>query len=381
MKNRPLKGMILLMPFLFLAYMPVASSQSCTNPVVNGGFEAWNVPAGDLGFFFSSNGWTSQLQGVIEIWGSGFGGVPADEGIDFMELNSDGPDIVTQDMSTLPGESYNWSIAHRGRGGIDVANLEFGPPGGPYTVAQVMSDGTSDWGEYSGSYVVPAGQTTTQVRLVSVSSGSGCPSCANFIDDFEFTIASENDSDCDGVADACDVCPGGDDSIDNNGDGLADCHYLPAYDDLPAGWKCGPNKVKVAHHTGNGSCHTICIDYGSAQDHINHGDYLGPCGGSGCDDEAFMIPQIPTSPIAVNDFVAYPNPARDEINIELKSPEPGTRITIIDQLGRIIWSEQLDKNSNHLRIDISGNQFPNGIYYIQAGTDKNLQMLRISISK
>jgi hypothetical protein len=54
------------------------------------------------------------------------------------------------------------------------------------------------------------------------------------------------DSDCDGVGDVCDVCEGGDDSVDNNGDGIPDCSQLLDYDAYSDDWKCGNNKIYVS---------------------------------------------------------------------------------------------------------------------------------------
>ena len=126
------------------------------------------------------------------------------------------------------------------------------------------------------------------------------------------------DSDCDGVSDACDVCPGGDDTIDNNNDGLPDCHNLPAFADIIADWKCGNNKVRVAHGNGNGGCNTNCVSYNSAQQHLDHGDYLGPCGDAGCggrpgkseSDRLYSSYFMPALEV-------FPNPADEQVYISL----------------------------------------------------------------
>ncbi|MEK7256836.1 MAG: beta-propeller fold lactonase family protein [Bacteroidota bacterium] len=87
------------------------------------------------------------------------------------------------------------------------------------------------------------------------------------------------DDDCDGVGNVCDLCPGGDDSVDNNGDDLPDCKFYPGFDDLINDWKCGNNNNKVV------VCHngvTKCYGQGAVAEHLAHGDFLGPCDGATC---------------------------------------------------------------------------------------------------
>lgn len=96
---------------------------------------------------------------------------------------------------------------------------------------------------------------------------------------------ADPDSDCDGVADAYDLCPGISDLIDNNGDNLPDCKYPPGYANVIAGWKCGTPaqmKVKVCTKTPSGGHITVCTYYAAVQTHINNGGFLGVCGSSSC---------------------------------------------------------------------------------------------------
>lgn len=221
-------GLIIILGFLSI--IQGLSQGSCIQPkLTNGGFE-YGVPVNGLSFFGSpSGGWTSEIRNVLEIWGSGFNGVPAYSGSNFMELNSTGADIVSQVFATTVGQVYEWKVAHRGRGGVDNAKIEFGPPAGPF-VSTTMTTGTGSWQVYSGTYT--ATTATTKVRLVSVTTGS----VANFIDGLVFELLDSDDDsvpDCDdncasisnpnqedvdgdGLGDVCDNCP----NIPNNGANL-----------------------------------------------------------------------------------------------------------------------------------------------------------------
>lgn len=192
--------------------------------LINPSFEQPGVPAGSLQFFNQNSfpGWrTTDPSGRIEIWGSGFGGVPAYQGTNFAELNADNPGSLFQDVATCPGQVYSWGAAHRGRGGIETAALEFGPPGGPYVPIQTMTDGTSAWGTYSGTYVIPAGQTTTRVRPTAVVATS--LSVGNFVDAFQMTpIFCTTDDDGDGFTELQGDCNDNDNTIYPNAPELCD---------------------------------------------------------------------------------------------------------------------------------------------------------------
>ena len=180
--------------------LPVAQAGAATCPAspafVNGCLEVpatgvgnSDLPAANAGSPTPGIGWSTDDPGaVLEIWQAGFDGVPADSGSQFVEINANAQDTLTQDVATVPGSTIRWHLAHRGRDGTDVMEVRLGPPGGPL-VAQVpdgqvgtsISDGNTAWGHYTAVYTVPAGQTTTRFAMASISETTA-PSFGNFLD-------------------------------------------------------------------------------------------------------------------------------------------------------------------------------------------------------
>ncbi len=133
-------------------------------------------------------GWsTTASDNLIELWESTFLGVTSFAGGQHAEMNATQPSTLSQDFATLGGDELDWSVAHRGRTApTDSADLRFGPPGSP-TLVQVMVSPTTGWIVYSGTYVVPAGQTTTQMSFVSNDPGS----LGNFLDGIELALVCD----------------------------------------------------------------------------------------------------------------------------------------------------------------------------------------------
>lgn len=71
---------------------------------------------------------------------------------------------------------------------------------------------------------------------------------------------TDPDSDCDGIPDSLDKCPGGDDTVDNDNDGNPDCLVPPSYSQVDPSWKCGVNKVVVCSKSAGGF-KKICTYY------------------------------------------------------------------------------------------------------------------------
>ncbi len=169
----------------------VQDPTACQNTValVNGGFEVPVIPNATFRLFPAAQvpGWsTTDSLGQIELWSSGFQGVPAAQGRQFAELNANSASMLFQDVATTPGQTLRWTLRHRARVGSDVMRVVIGSPGG--TLVQSgpnLRDGTA-WGAHSGTYTVPAGQTVTRFGFQAVSAGSGSNSVGNFLDDITF---------------------------------------------------------------------------------------------------------------------------------------------------------------------------------------------------
>ena len=132
-------------------------------------------------------GWVSTPENIIEIWNqNNFMGLAPPVGNQFVELNATYAGTLSQSISTTPGQVLQWSLLHRGRAGVDTMDVLIGPAGGTQVSQGNISDGTAAWVRYSGAYVVPAGQTMTQISFRAVSTATGDQSVGNFLDDVSF---------------------------------------------------------------------------------------------------------------------------------------------------------------------------------------------------
>jgi LruC domain-containing protein len=128
------------------------------------------------------NGWsTTATDSKIELWKSGFNGVPAQKGSYFAELNANQSSALYQRICASPGAEISWSVWHRGRSGVDKALVRIGENLATATTEANMTTGNTAWVQYSGTYKVPAGQTDTYFIFEAVGSGS----YGNFIDNIE----------------------------------------------------------------------------------------------------------------------------------------------------------------------------------------------------
>lgn len=150
------------------------------------------VGLGNFGFFHEDNVscWsTTATDRQIEIWGSGFGGVPAYSGNQFAELNANMVSTLYQEFDASPGSSVTISFAHRGRAGIDALQVEVGPVGGPYVNLGEFSAGTASWIYNTVNYAFPQNiQSKYTIRFKSVRAAGGA-TVGNFLDAISITLS------------------------------------------------------------------------------------------------------------------------------------------------------------------------------------------------
>jgi uncharacterized repeat protein (TIGR01451 family) len=163
---------------------PVLPANNATTPAgwQNLGLGGWYIPSDDI------PGWTTTASdGFFELWKSGRRGIPSVAGNQFAELNAQVPGTVFQsiDTSSLQGQTLVFSFSHRGRNGVDTMKIEIGPTGGTPNFTQNYSTGNTDWVQYTGTYTVPVGQTSTRFGYGAVSAVGGA-TLGNFIDDISF---------------------------------------------------------------------------------------------------------------------------------------------------------------------------------------------------
>lgn len=210
----------------------------CLQPIVNEGFESPIIPNTTYRLLNENTvpGWlTTATDNRIEYWSTGFLGVPSFEGNQFVELNATQNSALYQNLCLTPGTTIAWSVAHRGRRGVDVARVRIGADLATATTQVTMTDGRSAWGSYSGSYVVPVGQANTIFIFEAVSTSGNNLSVGNFIDGVQINVTSTpscKDSDNDGVSDNLDldadndgiydIVESGNGSLDVNNDGIID---------------------------------------------------------------------------------------------------------------------------------------------------------------
>lgn len=143
------------------------------------------VNAGQFGFFHQDlvSCWnTTASDQQIEIWGSGFGGVPAFSGNQFAELNANMVSTLFQNFSASLGSSVEINFAHRGRAGIDVMSVEIGPIGGPYQNLGNFTADNNAWIYNTVNYTFPkTGSIDYTLRYNSVSAAGGA-TVGNFLD-------------------------------------------------------------------------------------------------------------------------------------------------------------------------------------------------------
>lgn len=183
--------------FSVLLYCFVAALPAFANPFINGGFESPSFGPNTNSYPVTIPGWHTN-DSSFEIWGSGFLGVSAFEGVQFAELNAFIAGTLYQDINGIgAGSRVGFQFAHRGRDQVDTMRFTLtdlgadGVLGGEddtILYSGVYSDGTQAWGYYdaSGVSAIYALGNTVRFSYTAVEFSSG--SVGNFLDAADFGV-------------------------------------------------------------------------------------------------------------------------------------------------------------------------------------------------
>ncbi|WP_422059791.1 hypothetical protein [Sphingopyxis sp.] len=161
--------------------------------IVNPSFES-NDPQGPgaANYEIYSNGsvagWDS-ASGEIELWDTGFQGVPAYDGSVFAEMNANVPGAFYQNICMVNGETIGWTFAHRARSGgpaTQTASFQIANSSGTpiQNLATQASTVNNIWNVNSGSATYTGTSGVQRVQFITTDPGS----YGNFLDDIRITL-------------------------------------------------------------------------------------------------------------------------------------------------------------------------------------------------
>lgn len=175
---------------------------------------------------------------------------------------------------------------------------------------------------------------------------------------------SDNDEDCNDNEPLAN--PGLDeipfDTIDNDCDGEID-----EDDNPPTVYEyCDDqNKKILICHNGK----TKCVSINAKDAHLAHGDFLGSCDSSRISGE--VNDERPT----FFDVVSWPNPAKNNFNIRLTTPDDlnSVDIQVLDITGKRVHNGTFNWNDNYQ----FGDNLNSGVYFVKIVQANNARVLRV----
>ena len=99
----------------------------------------------------------------------------------------------------------------------------------------------------------------------------------------------------------------------------------------------------------------------------------------------YMQPDVDIKPdvsnvTALSELNLYPNPATNQVNIQLPEIKSESRLMICNHLGKIVWSEKMDEGKSLTIIHLSVEDFPQGVYFYSLIGDESITTKSFLIS-
>lgn len=161
---------------------------------------------------------------------------------------------------------------------------------------------------------------------------------------------------------------------DANGCTTTDCVTIFASDVRCFAGNSGQHKVNVCHNN-----HTICVDTNAVNNHLAHGDYLGPCTGTiTTNSNNTNIESTPE-----NGFRVYPNPVSNQkLNVRFvtaNADEP-VNIRMINTLGQVVYNKSYKPADGLLNQQIDVGRLRSGLYMIQVKSGKEIYSRQVVVA-
>ncbi|SDP36843.1 DUF11 domain-containing protein [Phyllobacterium sp. OV277] len=209
--HSPLSLLFVLILALFSTALPGIAFAQVQRSFVNQGFESPNLGSTNCLAFLSDSqvpGWSTShptaatssgctLQPnttsgpLIEMWTTGFQGVPAAQGSQFVELNANVQSRLYQNICLVKGEQFSWQFSHRRRAtsGTETAIFNIAPTpelNAPNTSVIFTSvANASSWFNRSGTYTYNGNSGVQTLGFASGNAGS----VGNFLDNIQITLS------------------------------------------------------------------------------------------------------------------------------------------------------------------------------------------------
>lgn len=127
----------------------------------------------------------------IEVWGTGFNGVPAAQGTNFVELNAFVSSMIYQNMYLTNGDVISFYFRHRARSLTSERAAMVIEDQNQINIATVrqtaLPSSTGVWSTNQGSYTFTGTSGVYRVGFRALSDG-GSPGLGNFLDDIRITL-------------------------------------------------------------------------------------------------------------------------------------------------------------------------------------------------
>jgi hypothetical protein len=181
-----------------------AAASNGPDLIVNGSFELPDIPTGTVSVFPAIPGWTfaprpGTTSSGIEVQDHVAGEPAAGAGGQFVELDSDGPYRIYQDVSTSPGSAYRLEFLYSARPGTLAIENQFQVSAGSATatIGPLASGTQTNWLTYTLDFV--ASGSTSRIEFLDLSPESPEGGAGAYLDAVSVVLVNRP-PDCSGVS-------------------------------------------------------------------------------------------------------------------------------------------------------------------------------------